>query len=42
MVDKELTVNHPDADEVLIDIAIDEVWATLAVPLEFSKLAFRG
>jgi len=34
---EELTVDDPDVEEVPIDTAIDEGWATVAAPLEFSE-----
>jgi hypothetical protein len=34
---EELTVDEPDVEEVPIDTAIDEGWATVAAPLEFSE-----
>jgi len=34
---EELTVDDPDVEEVPIDTAIDEGWATVASPLEFSE-----
>ncbi|UHQ96256.1 hypothetical protein [Natrinema halophilum] len=34
---EELTVDDPDVEEVPIDAAIDEGWATVAGPLEFSE-----
>jgi len=34
---EELTVDEPDVEEVPIDTAIDEGWATGAAPLEFSE-----
>jgi len=33
----ELTVDEPDVEEVPIDTTIDEGWATVAAPLEFSE-----
>ena len=33
----ELTIDDPDVEEVPIDTAIDEGWATVAAPLEFSE-----
>ncbi len=34
---EELTVNEPDVEAPPIDTAIDEGWATIAAPLEFSE-----
>jgi len=34
---EELTIDDPDVKEVPIDTAIDEGWATVAAPLEFSE-----
>ena len=34
---EELTVDDPDVEEVPVDTAIDEGWATVAAPLEFSE-----
>jgi hypothetical protein len=34
---EELTVDDPDIKDVPIDTAIDEGWATVAAPLEFSE-----
>ena len=34
---EELTVDDPDVEAPPIDIAIDEGWATIAAPLEFSE-----
>ncbi|ELY62786.1 hypothetical protein [Natrinema versiforme] len=34
---EELTVDDPDVETPLVDAAIDEGWATVAAPLEFSK-----
>ncbi len=34
---EELTVDDPDVEDVPIDTAIDEGWATVAAPLEFSE-----
>ena len=34
---EELTVNEPNVEEVPVDTAIDEGWATVAAPLEFSE-----
>ncbi len=34
---EELTVNEPDVEEVPVDTAIDEGWATIAASLEFSE-----
>ena len=34
---EELTVDDPDIEDVPVDAAIDEGWATVAAPLEFSE-----
>ncbi|GGL36144.1 hypothetical protein GCM10009037_19600 [Halarchaeum grantii] len=34
---EELTVDNPDVEDVPVDTAIDEGWATVAAPLEFSE-----
>ena len=34
---KELTVNEPNIEEVPVDTAIDEGWATIAASLEFAE-----
>jgi len=34
---EELTVDDPDVEDVPVDAAIDEGWAMVATPLEFSK-----
>ena len=34
---EELTVNEPNVEEVPVDTAIDEGWATIAASLEFSE-----
>jgi hypothetical protein len=34
---EELTVDDPDVEDVPVDAAIDEGWATVAAPLEFSE-----
>lgn len=34
---EELTVDEPDVEDVPVDTAIDERWATVAAPLEFSE-----
>ncbi len=33
----ELTVDHPEVEDLPVDTAIDEGWATVAAPLEFSE-----
>jgi hypothetical protein len=34
---EELTVEDPEVEDVPVDVAIDEGWATVAAPLEFSE-----
>ncbi|ELZ40780.1 hypothetical protein C463_14350 [Halorubrum californiense DSM 19288] len=34
---EELTVDDPDVEDVPVDTAIDEGWATVAAPLEFAE-----
>ena len=34
---EEMTVDDPEVEDVSIDVAIDEGWATVAAPLEFSE-----
>ncbi len=39
---EELTVDDPDVEEVPIETGIDEGWATVAPPLEFSEPVVSG
>jgi len=39
---EELTVDDPDVEAPPVDAAIDEGWATVAAPLEFSEPVVRG